>query len=200
VLNGDAASDGGLATVDIVSGGQVVMSDSAGAYWKVVEPLFEQVDIYNGGEKYLISIAQMPRPFVLLYAAHFSLSEIYNGGFLQFLRNSTGVLAPEAVEGFDAVGMPQLGAVIRETIVKLGEPYPRDRQDRWDALLVASGLDEGQLNHIFAETDDSYRAFAKATATLLPFELDKRVYSLADTENGGFDLAADRYVESLATT
>ena len=175
------------------------MSETGQSYWSLVEAIYEKVDIYNGSQGFLASIALVPRPLGILYAAHFCLSEVQNGGFLQFFLNSTGVLAPEAIEGFDAIQMPQLAAVVRETIALLGEPYPRDRTERSKALLRTSGRDESDLTQIFKEAKNLYLAYTKATETL-PFDaLDRRIWDLAESENGGFDQASDRYLQSLST-
>jgi len=65
----------------------------------------------------------------LLYAAHFCLSEVHNGGFLQLFWNSTGVLVPEAIEGYQALGMPKLAATFASAAGVLGSAYPRDREE-----------------------------------------------------------------------
>jgi hypothetical protein len=90
------------------------------------------------------------KPIVNLFTSHFCQSEVCNGGWLQFFMNSTGVLGPEAVKGFEHVGMPLLASVARQAVSKLGEPYPREREQRWDALLAASTLDGEEMRKIFA--------------------------------------------------
>ena len=185
------------------------MSKSESAYWVLVKPLLEKVDIYTTPENYLASIAALSQPLVNVYAAHFCLSEIHNGGFLQFFWNNTGVLEPEAVAGFTSVGMPKLAALVNETAALLGDTYPRDRDGRWDALVAASGRSDDDMTGIIKEIAkkdsgdkeadravDFYRVFVKATEPLGFDELDRQVWELAGTENGGFDQAADRYVRS----
>src|ERR1700761_4692265 len=46
------------------------------------------------------------RPIGLLHAAYWCQSEVFNGGLRQFLWNSAGMMGPEAVEGFVAIGQP----------------------------------------------------------------------------------------------
>jgi hypothetical protein len=133
----------------------------------------------------------------MLYAAHFSQSEICNGGFLQFFWNSTGVLAPEACEGFAAIGMPQLGAIVTCAVSRLGSPYPRERNDRWDALLVQSGRTTEELERIFHEQDHLYLAFQESTVPLDFDSLEKVFFKLVQEESGGFEAAATRYAASL---
>jgi hypothetical protein len=152
---------------------------------------------FSDHESYSSSVANLPRSIVLLYAAHFFLAEVHNGGFLQFFWNSTGLIAPEAVEGFMAIGMPQLAALLKTTAAPLGSPYPRDRNSRWDALLMASGRSQRELKQIFKRTPNMYLAFAEATKPLLFDEQNRLVWELAESENGGFQEAATRYSQSL---
>jgi hypothetical protein len=161
-------------------------------YWELVEPLFDIVDI-DSPEAFIASIQGLNPLVINLFAAHFCLSEIHNGGFLQFFLNSTGILAPEAIEGFRAIGMPQLAAVVSEASVPLGSPYPRDRNKRWDALLIASGRPAEELEAIFKEAPNSYLAFVKATEPLNFKALNKRAWQLAEEENGDFGSAATAY-------
>jgi len=173
------------------------MDEQAKAYWDVVDPLVERINIYDGSQAFLASISPVPRGVALVFAADFCLNEIQNGGFLQFFANSTGVLAPEAVEGFAVIGMPYLAAVVGSVISRLGEPYPRDRRERARALLTASGHDEQAIDAILYGSDDRFAALRKATEPLDFDTSDREVYRLANNESGGFDAAKERYVEQL---
>jgi hypothetical protein len=179
------------------------MTKASHSYWDFIEPFWNAFDIYNGPEGFESSIRSAQRPTVLLYAAHFCQSEVHNGGFLQFFWNNTGVLAPEAMEGYSLIGMPTLASLVKEAAATLGTPYPRDRDDRWDALLAASGYDQSELEQIFKKhksepdaTKGLYGAFVEATKGL-PFErLDRNFWQAAKSENGGFEDAATRYAQS----
>jgi len=57
-------------------------------------------------EDYERTIKEVPEHVAFLYSAYFCQFEVCNGGFSQFFSNSTGVLAPEAVEAFKAIGQP----------------------------------------------------------------------------------------------
>lgn len=185
------------------------MSEAAQTYWIVVEPLFAKIDTSGTPETYLASIASLPRSEVGLFAAHLCLGEIYNGGFLQFYWNNAGVLAPEAIEGFDLIGMPEMAALLRDTDALLGDPYPRVRDDRWDALLNASRCSEARFKLLYKESSEEpsnlpsspalhfYRAFVKATEPLGFDALNEKAWQLAGTENDGFGEAASRYVQGL---
>jgi len=125
------------------------------------------------------------------------MAEVHNGGFLQLFWNSTGILVPEAEDGFRVIGMPAMATLVQMAASPLGSPYPRDRDDRWDALLAASGRKPREIEQIFKKQDNLYLAFVDATSTLGLDALDKRFWETAETENGGFQDAATQYANSV---
>lgn len=127
-------------------------------------------DIYDSPEVFAQTFATAPRASGLVFAAHFCMSEICNGGFHQFFWNSTGVLAPEAVDGFREIGQNQVAALIEKAMSLLGSVYPRDRGER-----------QAQLAEVSRSSLDA---------------LDETYYSLIDAEADGFTAAADRYAAS----
>lgn len=165
-------------------------------YSPKIQHLFDKVNIYDHLPSFLASIKDVPRPLLLLYAAHFCLSEVHNGGFLQLFWNSTGVLVPYAVEGFEALGMAKLSATFASAAAMLGSPYPQERQERWDALLRASQKTVDGFDRI-SDPRDLYVAYGEATATLPLEVLDKEAWELAESENGGFQVRADSYAARL---
>jgi Domain of unknown function (DUF4375) len=139
-----------------------------GDYWTTIEPFWDAINIYEGPEIFRETFDSAPRVSGLMFAAHFCQSEICNGGFNQFFWNSTGVLAPEAVEGFREIGQLKIAALVESAMDLVGCPYPRDREERQRRL---SQLAEGALD-----------------------ALDQTFFSLIQSEAGGFQDAADRYV------
>jgi hypothetical protein len=75
------------------------------------------------------------------------------------------------VEGFRAIGQPQIADLVVEAMAALGVPYHRDRSARQIALDKSP---EEKLA-----------------------DLDQSFFSLIGTEAGGFDAAADAYVKGL---
>lgn len=173
------------------------MSDRVESYWEILKPRFEEINIYEGPEKYAESVAALPRLVTLLYATHMCASEIHNGGILQLFWNNTGVCVPEAIEGYAAIGMNNLAGILAKAALTLGEPYPRHRDDRWDALLSASGRSPEELESIFKSHDTLYGSFVNATETLNFDSANRAFWRTASEESGGFDVAATRYVNSL---
>lgn len=166
-------------------------------YSSKISHLSDVVKIYGDVPAFLESIRDVTHPLLLLYAAHFCLAEVHNGGFLQLFWNSSGILVPESVEGFKALEMPKLAGVFASAAAHLGSSYPRDREERWDALLQASGRTEKDLVAIFETTKDLYLAFQQATSALPLDDLDRQAWALAQSENGGFQQPADAYAATL---
>jgi hypothetical protein len=153
----------------------------AEGYWEHVEPFWKVVSIYDGPKVFLRRFTEIPEHSGHLLAAHWCSSEVYNGGFHQFFCNDTGVLAPEARFGFEAIGMPQTAAVVAEAMSRLGEPYPRDRERRQD-MFCAIDPD--------GDDNDDWQS---------PFDdLDGRFYKLTENENGGMEDAVNTYAAQFA--
>lgn len=147
-------------------------------YWDLVDPIWDTVSIYEGGETFLKQYADSSEPSRILFAAHWCQSEINNGGFAQFFSNSTGVLAPEGVAAFLALGMPKTAETIQKAMNVFGSAYPREREEREDAL-------EACWNAV-DEEDDLFES------------LDQNFFRLVESENGGFREAADAYAATAS--
>jgi hypothetical protein len=140
-------------------------------YWKIIEPIWNEINIYDGTEVFLDTYSKAPREAALLYAAHFCQSEICNGGFSQFFNNSAGVLAPEAVQGFRVIGQSGIATLIENAMLPLGTPYLRDRDQR---QLALEGLPPQAFDN-----------------------LDEQFFALIETEAGGFEVAANRFADRM---
>ena len=81
------------------------------------------------------------------------------------------MLAPEAVEGFIAIGQPQIADIIVQAMAMLWTPYLRERELREAALELLA--------------PECFR------------KLDERFFALIGTESGGSRAAADRYAAGL---
>jgi Domain of unknown function (DUF4375) len=111
-------------------------AETGEGYWSLVEPLWDQLneawDV--GPEEFIRRFTSTRSGARHLYAAHWCISEVENGGLFQFFWNSTGILAPEAKEGFTVVGLGNLARILEEAMRHFGEPYLRERKDRLASL------------------------------------------------------------------
>ena len=151
------------------------MGEAGETYWAAIEPYWDAFDIYTA-EGFRRSIAAVPDYVVHLLAVHWMSSEIYNGGLHQFFGNNTGILAPEALQGLQAMGLFEQAEIIAQAISLFPSPYPRDRKLRSRVLdTLATGPRDG--------TDRN---------TWNPFyDLDERFFAVNDVH--GFEPAADTY-------
>jgi len=109
------------------------------SYWSLVDPIWEPLNrSWQRGPKAFVRKFRSVNPIAAnLYAAHLCQCEVCNGGFHQFFWNSTGILAPEALAAFRAIGMSEWAELLAEAITFFGDTYPREwaeRQDRLDEI------------------------------------------------------------------
>lgn len=140
-------------------------------YWALVETVWEKISIYDGEKIFLAQYENAPNAARLLFAAHWCQSEIRNGGLRQLFLNSTGVLTPEAIHGFKAIGTPKLAEVIQEAVALFGSVYPRAKSTR---RKVLSGANKEEIS---AQLE----------------KLESKFFQHMETENGGFENAAARF-------
>jgi hypothetical protein len=100
------------------------------SYWDDIAEAYNRLSIYDGAMAFAREFARLPTHIGDLLAAHWVLSEVSNGGFHQFFANPTGVLAPEAAQGFDRMGLPEVADVMRRAMAHFDGNYPREQSDR----------------------------------------------------------------------
>jgi hypothetical protein len=97
-----------------------------------------------------------------LYAAHWCQSEVCNGGFYQFFFNTTGLLAPEALQGFLAIGLPEWGEILSAAMGFFGTKYPRKRTSRQRLLPTCRGRREEW--DPFCQMDEQFFEWLRASS------------------------------------
>ena len=96
------------------------------------------------------------------------------------------MLAPEAVDGFKAIGQEGVSGLVQRAISFFGDSYPRERSTRRAAMrnLGSDGNRESKVDGFFR---------------LELFEpLEREFFELLPSEAGGFAVAADRYADRAA--
>jgi Domain of unknown function (DUF4375) len=157
---------------------QMEKKEPGEVYWSVIDPIWDSISIYNGPEVFLFQFGKVRPELGHLFASHWCQSEVCNGGFDQFFYNSTGVLAPEAAEGFQAIGLDDLAALVRQAMSVFGDPYPRDREVRCDLL--------GRISVIDREEKE-------------PFDyLDQQFYMCLGEDHQRYCKMADDYARQIA--
>lgn len=134
-------------------------------YWSKVEPYWDDCPT-DDPAAYMLFCGSMPQVARDLLTTHWVCSEVCNGGFHQLFTNPTGVLVPEAISGFNSMGLDELRGILREASSFFGNHYPREQAIRIQAL-------------------DRYAALSRNPDDWNPFEqLDDRFYSALESEDG----------------
>jgi hypothetical protein len=112
------------------------VQQGAVGYWSLVQPVWLQLNSSwdDRWEKFVREFRAIRPEVGHLYAAHWCQSEVCNGGFHQFFSNSTGLLAPEAMVGFRAIGLTEWAEILTTGMKFFGSQYPRERADREELL------------------------------------------------------------------
>ena len=102
--------------------------------WKVIEPVWWTVDIYDGEAEYESSLAAFSKEQRYLLAVNWYMAEVSNGGHEQFYDNSTGIVWKDALAGFRDLGVNEAAEIVEESAIRLGGDPSLDREARWEQL------------------------------------------------------------------
>ena len=120
---------------------------------ELIQPAWETVNIYGSYEEYEESLKPYTIEQRYLLAMHWLGAEVANGGFQQFLSNSTGIVWEDAYKGYQAIGSEKLAYLIEELIKIYGRDIPFDREERGNIL---DSFSQEKLAEIDALTDLYY--------------------------------------------
>jgi len=150
--------------------------DDLPLYRRVILPYANGINVHDGAGMSLRQFKKLPPAVGHLWAASWCHSEVVSGGFGRFFSSPKGMLAPEAVEGFRAIGLPDAADLVQQAMDIFPKPYPR----KWDRR---SELLDEKLEH--------------ARGSGLFEKLDRRFVELMSPESGDsgdrFEKAANRY-------
>jgi hypothetical protein len=96
----------------------------------VIEPVWWTANIYDSLEDYEASLESFSHSQRLLFALHWYLSEVNNGGHEQFYFNSTGIVWPDALEAFRLVDVPEGAEILQQSASRIGGSPSRERDER----------------------------------------------------------------------
>jgi hypothetical protein len=100
-------------------------SDAATLAWAVIEPAYNAVSFYDGLDVFAASMSPLTPGQRALLALHWCVAEVSNGGFDQFFLNPTGLLEPDAVEGFRRLGVLEAADLVTRARATFAErPAP----------------------------------------------------------------------------
>lgn len=111
------------------------------------------MNIYGSYEEYEESLKPYTTEQRYLLAMHWLGAEVANGGFQQFLSNSTAIVWEDAYKGYQAIGSEKLAYLIEELIKIYGRNIPFDREER---VNILESFSEKKLEEIDTLTDLYY--------------------------------------------
>jgi len=117
--------------IDLVIDDSVINSNDV---FKIIEPLWWSVSIYEGEEQYRNDLSRFSKPQQYVFAIQWYLSEVNNGGHYQFYDNSTGIVWEEAMNGFNEMNLIEFFDLIKESTKRLGGDPSKDRDERQEQL------------------------------------------------------------------
>lgn len=125
-------------------------------YWQIIEPIWYDEELNSDDPQvFLKRFSRLSEPQQILFPVHWLDAEVCNGGFHQLFSNPTGILAPEAIGGFRAIGLNDFAALVEEAMSFFGSPYPREREQREELLDLFDQENEDDWNP-FVKTDEKY--------------------------------------------
>jgi hypothetical protein len=127
-------------------------------YSELIEDYEDAVEIYGSIDTYLEQINNVPTKVRNLIVLDILIGEVLNGGFLQFFRNPSGIVAPEALVALDAINQPKARALLETAMVHFGSSYPRDCETR-RRLFKDTYLLDGKLPSPFDHLDSEFYKF-----------------------------------------
>lgn len=131
-------------------------------YPRVYEPYAEQFNFYEGRVNWEDSIKDIPQPAIYLFSVHWLHLEVFNGGFWQYFYNSTSISYPEAMEGFDAIGMPEVTKIIETAAELVGNPFPFENEMRKEIVGPPNQrMDFSDLDSEFYALADTNKFFRR---------------------------------------
>lgn len=133
--------------------------DAEQLWWDVIEPAFDELKTPYEPDNRLSALTPGQRA---LYALHWTRSEVENGGFHQYLYNSTGMLASEALRGAELIGAAGFAELLRDLRSLL--PGGEFIEDRGRRLAWLETLPDGTLERLEQLSDRFYDLMGETSA------------------------------------
>ena len=166
----------------VISADDVRRSAGEGDLWVVLEPMHWKGNFYEDAALYERSLAEFTVFQRMLFAMNWMESEVCNGGFDQFLGNSTGMVWADACAGFTAIGDQCTVDILDVVRTWYGAEPPKDRKARQQRLQELQETDAyGPLEELdnrfysekaLAHREEKQRAWVKNNAGQFTFDGD----------------------------
>ena len=149
-------------------------------YWSLLEPYWGAIS-FEDADSFLTAYAELPDRSRHLFATHWLYSEVCNGGFHQFFTNPAGIVAPEAVVGFQALNLLDLAEISANAMNFFQPSFPRDQILRiklLESYAESANEDvEDDWNPFNALDDQFYAGLALSTSSDDRFVIAANAYA-----------------------
>jgi len=134
------------------------MSDDT--YENPLEAIWNDQPLSDDPDEFLNWFRSLTKTQQVLFPTHWLCAEVYNGGFHQYFHNSTGLHAPEAIRGFQELGLSDIAEIVKQAISVFGPDFPRERDKRVESLDSFEGDDRTEWDP-FSELDEVFYSAIK---------------------------------------
>lgn len=144
-----------------------VIDDStikSGDIWKIIEPAWVSISIYDDLEVYKNDLKQFSIPQKYIFAICWYRTEVNNGGHEQFYLNPTGIVWEDTLEGFKEIGLKEFEDVLSQSIRIMGGSPSKERTEREKQLdSISPGTPFNREKYIFEDIDNEYYKLEQTT-------------------------------------
>ncbi|WP_161599878.1 DMP19 family protein [Roseibium sediminis] len=118
---------------------------------------------WESPDEALHALATLPQALADLHVFHLMFLEGGNGGFHQYLYNSSGTFAPELIETLRRYNLDEHADAVEKVMPLLSQKYPRDTEQRRSIMHALSEATNEELNAPTWIVDDRllFEAFIK---------------------------------------
>jgi hypothetical protein len=155
------------------------------AAWDLIQPLWYNVNIYDGFEEYNRDLEAFTEGQRKILALLWYEAEVCNGGHDQFFFNSTGIVWKDAIEGMHMIGAKEIAANFQKAIDMFGGEVPFDRDERGDML---DELSEKEDFDDFEEIDSFYYENDELSALMYEYVKSHPAEFVVDGEYDYFEV------------
>lgn len=154
----------------VITADEVKMLDDI---YKINQPIFWAIDIYNSHKEYLQSAKRFTLEQRYLNAIFWYFAEVNNGGHIQFFTNATGIVWQDVIDGLNHFGIKSHAKNFQKVLDYFNETIPFDRDER--EKLFDSADDE--LDEILKNIESDFKNADKEILNFIKNNPDKFTFN-----------------------
>lgn len=129
-------------------------------FWDIIEPIWNDPQINSElPEIYLKRFEELNKLQKVIFPTYLLNADVRNGGFHQCFWNTTGIYAPEAILGFQELGLSETSEIVQKAIDVFGDVFPREVDKRREFLDSFQGETRKEYDPFYSFDDEFYQSF-----------------------------------------